>query len=108
VAMDTNSVRRFAPLCDTFATAVLEGALSHDGNPGLTSALAACARRNVRLGDDPDDGRSQFVVVKQDTRKIDRAVAAILAYGAAKAMPKPEQEHTTVMVGGLSDWLFDD
>ena len=88
VAMDTNSVRRFAPLCDQFATAVLEGALSHDGDPGLTSALAACARRNVRLGDDPDDGRSRFVIVKADTRKIDRAVAAVLAYGAAKAMPE--------------------
>lgn len=92
VAVDTNSVRRFAPLCDQFATAVLEGAVSHDGDPGLTHALAACARKNVRLGDDPDDGRSRFVIVKSDTRKIDRAVAAILAFGAAKTMPPPRAE----------------
>jgi hypothetical protein len=90
VAMDTNSVRRFAPLCDKFATAVQEGAVSHDGDAGLTYALAACSRKSVRLGDDPDDGRSRFVIVKTDTRKIDRAVAAILAFGAAKAMPEPK------------------
>jgi hypothetical protein len=33
-----------------------EGALSHDGDAGLTHALAACALRSVRLSDDPDDG----------------------------------------------------
>jgi hypothetical protein len=90
VALDTNSARRFAPLCDRFATAVAERAISHDGDVLLTRALAACARKNVRLRDDPDDGRTRFVVVKADTRKIDRAVAAILALGAAEAMPEPE------------------
>jgi hypothetical protein len=87
VAVDTNSARRFAPLCDRFATAVAERAISHDGDPLLTRALAACARKNVRLRDDPDDGRTRFVIVKQDVRKIDRAVAAILALGAAEEMP---------------------
>ena len=87
LALDTNSARRFAPLCDRFATAVAEQAVSHDGNGLLTRAIAACARKHVRLRDDSDDGRSRFVVVKADTRKIDRAVAAILALGAAEEMP---------------------
>ena len=88
VALDTNQASRFAPLCDRFATAVAERAVSHDGDVALTRALAACRRKNVRLRDDPADGRTRFVVVKADTRKIDRAVAAILALGAAEAMPE--------------------
>jgi len=86
VGVDTNSARRFAPLCDRFAVAVAERTLSHDGDQALVHALAACARKNVRLRDDPADGRTAFVVVKADTRKIDRAVAAILALGAAEEM----------------------
>jgi hypothetical protein len=89
LACDTNSARRFAPLCDRFSTAVAEGVISHDDNVLLTRAIAACARKLVRLRDDPEDGRTRFVVTKSDTRKIDRAVAAILALGAAEAMPAP-------------------
>jgi hypothetical protein len=92
LALDTNSARKFAPLCDRFVVAVEEGKLSHDGDSPLTEALAACARKQVRLADDPDDGRSRFVVVKADVRKIDRAVAAILAYGAAMEAPPKRQE----------------
>jgi hypothetical protein len=87
VALDTNQASRFAPLCDRFATAVAERAVSHDGDVALTRALAACRRKNVRLRDDPADGRTRFVVTKADTRKIDRAVAAILALGAAETTP---------------------
>lgn len=88
IALDTNQARRFAPACDRFATAVREGVISHDGKSGLTENLAACAKKSVRVADDPDDNRSQFVVVKADTRKIDRAVGAILAYQAAMTMPE--------------------
>lgn len=87
LALDTYSARRFAPMCDGFVTAIDEGRLSHDGDELLTQALAACARKQARLADDPDDGCSRFVIVKADTRKIDRAVAAVLAYGAATEMP---------------------
>lgn len=92
LALDTNSGRRFAPLCDQFATAIAEGSLSHDGNEGVTRHLAACAKKNLRA----DDGRS-WVIVKADTRKIDRAVAAVLAYGAARSMP--EKPPTIVPLG---------
>lgn len=87
----TNQARRFAPLCDRFATAVREGTLHHDGDPLLTEHLAASSRKPVRLSDDLNDGRSQFVIVKKDTRKIDAAVGAVLALGAFEAMPEPEE-----------------
>lgn len=92
VMLDTNQPRRFAPLCDRFATAVREGSVSHDGEPGLTAQLAASAKKQVRLRDDADDGRTQFVIVKADTRKIDRAVGAVLALGAAMTMPEQFEE----------------
>ena len=91
VGFDTNSSRRFAPACGRFATAVREGTISHDGKEGLIANLAACARRKVRLADSDDDGRTAFVVVKTDTRKIDRAVGAILALEAAMTMPVRSQ-----------------
>jgi hypothetical protein len=87
VGFDTNSPRRFGPACGRFATAVREGSITHDGKEGLIANLAACAKRKVRLADSDEDGRTQFVIVKADTRKIDRAVGAILALEAALTMP---------------------
>ncbi len=87
VALDTNSARRFAPACGRFAVSVREGSVSHDGKPGLTLNLAACAKRKVRVADLDEDGRTAFVIVKADTRKIDRAVGAVLALEAAMTMP---------------------
>lgn len=85
--LDTNQARRFAPACDRFAVAVRNGSISHDGGNGLVRHLAACAKKKVRLADDEFDGRTPSVIVKADTRKIDRAVAAILALEAAMTMP---------------------
>lgn len=85
---DTNQARRFAPACGRFLVALEEGTLTHDGGLPLRSHLAACARKKVRLADDDDDGRTKFVIVKADTRKIDRAVAAVLAHEAAMTMPE--------------------
>lgn len=87
IMLDTNQARRFAPVCDRFTVAAREKQLAHDGKPGLTAHLAACAKKPVRVGDDQEDGRSRFVIVKADTRKIDRAVGAFLAYEAAMTMP---------------------
>jgi hypothetical protein len=70
-------------------TAIDEANLSHNGDEPLTLALGASARKQVKLADDPDDGRTRFVITKADTRKIDRAVAAVLAYGAAMEAPPP-------------------
>ena len=84
---ETNQPRRFAPECDRFATAIREGAFTHDGDGELRIALQACRRKAVRLNDDEADGRSPFVVDKADARKIDDAIAAILAFSSAELMP---------------------
>ena len=88
LGFDTNSVRRFAVACDRFATAIRERSITHDGQATLTAHLAACARMRVRVNDPDDDGRSRFVIRKADTRKIDAAVAAVLALEAAQTMPE--------------------
>lgn len=93
-ALDTNKASRFAPACRRFETAVLEGSLTHDGKEGLTANLAACARKKVRVNDDDEDGRTMFVIVKADTRKIDRAVGAVLAFEAAMTMPEAAEVPT--------------
>lgn len=100
VMLDTNQTRRFAPACDRFAVAAREQAVSHDGKSLLTAHLGACAKRKVRSRDDVDDGRTQFVIVKADTRKIDAAVAAVLAYEAAMTMPAADEPMTP-----LVDWI---
>jgi len=88
ISLETNSARRFAPPCDRFATEIRQQVLSHDGDETLTHHLAACAKKSVRLADDETDGRSPFVIVKADARKIDCAVGAILAVQAARTMPE--------------------
>lgn len=104
--LETNQPRRFAPECDRFATAIREGAFTHDGDTELRQALAACMRKPVRLSDDETDGRSAFVIVKADTRKIDDAVAAILAVSSAMTMPadRPLVLAAPVNLGQSSYW----
>ena len=85
---DTNQARRFAPACGRFVTALAEKSITHPDDQALRAHLAACARKKVRLMDHDDDGRTKFVIVKADTRKIDRAVAAVLAHEAAMTMPE--------------------
>jgi len=92
VALDTNSERRFAPACDRFVVALNEGAVTHDGDERLRAHLAASKRKSVRVNADETDGRTQFVIVKADTRKIDRAVAAVLGLVAVETMPDLEEE----------------
>ena len=101
LALDTNRASRFAPACDRFATMARERSISHDGRPLLTAHLAATVKKRVRLGDDDDDGRTRFVVVKEDTRKIDATVGAILALEAAMTMPERKKNPPRVI------WLGD-
>jgi hypothetical protein len=105
LGFSTNQARTFAPACMRFATAVREGTLSHDGKPGLTRNLAACAKKRVRLADDEDDQRSPWVVVKADRRKIDRAVGAILAYEAASTMPAAKPHPRFINLAAIAEQL---
>lgn len=48
--------------------------------------------KQVRLADDPADGRTRYVLVKgEDRRLIDAAVADVLAHEAAMTMTVPKK-----------------
>jgi phage terminase large subunit-like protein len=77
VDFPTNQRQRMAPACDRFRVGVLEGDLSHDGNPILARHLGHCVAKDTPYGQ---------VVTKDGAdspRKIDTAVAAIVAYDRA-------------------------
>lgn len=80
---DTNQPARMGPACDRFKAAVLEGILELDGSPGLIRHLKNAHTRDTRYG---------HVIVKDhrdSPRKIDRAVAAVIARDRAVQLRKP-------------------
>lgn len=97
VMLDTNSDRRFAPAVDRWRTAIREGGHTHDGDPVATEhILSACIRKASAKAAD-DDSRTLYTLIKgDDGRKIDAAVADVLAYEAAMTMPayEPAPERT--------------
>lgn len=95
--LDTFQPRRFAPACERLATAITERVLTHDGATVLTEHMHALGRKKVRIDDEDDDGRTRFVFVKSDTRKIDAGVAATLAYEAAMSMAAADGDLVPVM-----------
>ncbi len=89
LALDTNQARRFAPATDRWLTAIREGSHTHDGDPITDLHVKAAHLRKVRTGDEDDDGRTRYVLIKGDDRgRIDAAVADVLAHEAAKTMPE--------------------
>jgi hypothetical protein len=88
LAFETNQPGRMAPACDRFTTAINEATLTHDGTSALAQHIANMARRKVRVKDDEHDGRTRYVFVKAGAGKIDRGIAAVLAYEAASQIPK--------------------
>jgi len=67
--------------CSRFYTAVVNQALSHDGSPALARHLA-----NATVRETPEGA----IIVKDrrnSPRKIDLAIAAVLAYDHAFAKP---------------------
>jgi len=89
LAFDTNQARRFAPAVDRWRTAIREGTHTHDGDPDLADHVKAAHLKKVQLTAAEDDGRTKYVIVKgEDRRKIDGAVADVLAYEAAMTMPE--------------------
>jgi phage terminase large subunit-like protein len=68
---------RMAPACDRFRVAVLEGDLSHDGDPVLARHVGHCVAKDTPYG---------TIATKEhpdSPRKIDAAVAAVVAYERA-------------------------
>lgn len=86
VIFDTNQARRMAPACDRFSTGIAEGTLTNDGSSVLAAHVAAMGKKKVRVHDDDDDGRTKYVFIKSDTRKIDAGIAAVLADTAAATL----------------------
>ncbi len=77
VDFPTNERRRMAAACDRFRIGVLEGDLTHDGHAGLARHVGHAVTKETPYGpiitkDAPDS-----------PRKIDAAVAAVVAYDRA-------------------------
>jgi hypothetical protein len=90
VMLDTNQPRRFAPATDRWLTAIREGTHTHDGDALVRDHVLSAQLRKVRITDDADDGRTHYVLVKgEDGKRIDAAVADVLAFQAAMTMPPP-------------------
>lgn len=88
VALDTNQPRRFAPAVDRWLTALREGTHTHDGDRLTGEHVKSAHLRKVAAAQDEADGRTKYVLVKgDDRRRIDGAVADVLAYEAALTMP---------------------
>jgi hypothetical protein len=89
LALDTNQSRRFAPAVDRWLTALREGTHTHDGDELTGEQVKSAHLQKVRDAADDSDGRTMYVLVKgEERRRIDAAVADVLAYEAAKTMPE--------------------
>lgn len=89
LAFDTSQTRRFAPAVDRWLSGLREGTHTHDGDPLTAEHVKAAHLRKVRISDPDDDGRTMYVLVKgDDRRRIDAAVADVLALEAAATMPE--------------------
>jgi hypothetical protein len=87
---DTNQDRKFAPALDRWLTALREGSHTHDADPTTDDHVKAAHLEKVRVNAAEDDGRTKYRLVKgEDKRRIDAAVADVLAYEAAMTMPAP-------------------
>lgn len=73
----TNVVGRMAPATDRFYAAVIDQALTHDGDTRLASHIAHCVAKPTAQGDVITKDR------RNSPRKIDAAVAAVVAYDRA-------------------------
>lgn len=80
VEWPTNSLARMVPACQEFYTAVLDKTLSHDGDPRLASHVGNAVVK--------EDHRGPRIVKESKTssRKIDLAVAAVVAHNRALAL----------------------
>jgi hypothetical protein len=89
--LDTNQARKFAPAVDRWLTGIAEGTHTHDGEALATEHVKAAHKQKVHLAEVEGD-RTMYVLVKgSDKRRIDGAVADVLAYEAAMTMPATSQ-----------------
>jgi hypothetical protein len=93
IALETNQPRRMGPAIDRWCTAIAEGTHTHDGSDALTRHVEAARLGTARVRGDQDDPRTLLALTKgEDGRKIDAAVADVLAFEAAMTMPEEPVE----------------
>ncbi len=81
VTWPTNQARRMAPAVDRFRSAIVEGRLSHDGDPDLTRHVL---NARLRAAGRDADGRGIYLLEKAAPGRLyDGCVAAMLAFEAA-------------------------
>lgn len=89
IPKDTNSVRVIVPIFDRWRSAIARGNAPHDGDPIVTAHVKALHMGPPRDAQRLEDGRTPIVPKKgDDKRKIDGALADMLAYDAAMTMPE--------------------
>ncbi|MDQ3717181.1 MAG: phage terminase family protein, partial [Actinomycetota bacterium] len=83
---NTGAAQRMAPATDRLYQAVASGTVTHDGDELLAAHIGNCVAKPTPMGDLVSKDK------RMSTRKIDSAVAAIIAYDrAAVAQPPPEK-----------------
>jgi phage terminase large subunit-like protein len=81
IQFPTNKRALMSELCSRLYTAIVNEAVSHDGNPRLSAHMSHAVTKET------PDGAYVTKVDRHSAKKIDLAVAAILAYGRAEAAP---------------------
>lgn len=74
---NTAAAARMAPATDRFYAAVTEQTMTHDANPDLAAHIAHCVAKRTPMGDLVSKDK------RNSPRKIDAAVAAIIAFDRA-------------------------
>jgi phage terminase large subunit-like protein len=88
LAFDTNVYERFAPAVGRFENDFRAGRLTNDGSEAVARHIGNARTKETRWG---------FVITKEhkdSPRRIDRAVAAVLAHDGISAPPAPPVDRT--------------
>lgn len=90
LGFDTAVYSKFSKAVDRWLTAIREGSHTHDGDGLTREHIVSAHLQKVRDAADEADGRTKYVLVKgEEKRRIDAAVADVLAFEAAALMEPP-------------------
>lgn len=90
VRFDTNQSTRMCPAIDRFRSAVIEKTVTHDGDAQLARHLANCVAKETRAGTQ--------LAKPTANRKIDAAVAAVVAHERAMWHAANQREESVPLV----------
>lgn len=90
LGFDTAVTKKFALAVDRWLAGIKEGTHTHDGDPLTRDHVTSATLQKVRDKADEADGRTLYMLVKgEEKRRIDAAVADVLAFEAAARMEPP-------------------